>query len=102
MSLNVLEDNALIALKEYLASGYTIDLGGLIGIVASQFTPSEPESLALLASSSPFLLTCEPDLRFAPEGLTPYALLRANVYERLAARMIEECAGLRTEEAAAA
>jgi hypothetical protein len=90
MSLTVLEDDAVIALKEYLASGYTIDLGGLILFLASQFTPSDPESLAILASSA-FLMTREPDLRFAPEGLTPYALLRSNVYERLAARMVEEC-----------
>ena len=103
MSLTILECEAAGALEGYLASGYTIDLGGLIGIVASQFTPSEPRDLAVLAVSAPFLLTREPDLTCAAiEGLTPYALLQANTYEHLAACLRQICDHLRTEDPAAA
>ena len=56
MSLQILEQDALKTIGQYLDSAYTIDVGGLIGLVASQFTPSDPRILALIAASSPRLL----------------------------------------------
>src|SRR5687767_4510114 len=102
-SLQDVERQALRTLDGYLASGYTIDLGGLIGIVAAQYTPSDPETLARFAILDPSLLTREPDLRSAgDDGLTPYTLLRANTYERIAARLRSECAQRQWDESTAA
>lgn len=99
MSLRSLEREAIRTLDRYLASGYTIDLGGLIGMVAAQFTPSEPSALAQLAITEPSLLTREPDVRLVTDdSLTAYALLRANTYEHIAGKLREECVQRRSEE----
>ena len=98
-SLPCLERDTIKALRHYLSSGYTLDIGGLIGLIAAQHTPSEPERLAQIAAESPFLLTRVPDLRLASdEGLTPYALLRANAYEHLAGILRDECSQRRCED----
>ena len=92
MSLASLEQEARRALLHYLASGWTLDIAGLVGMVAEQFTPNQPSALARLAVTDPYLLTCRPDVRFlADDGPTPYSLLRANTYERIALQLREEC-----------
>ena len=101
MTLRNCEHTALRAFREYIRAGYTIDPAGLAAHVAAEVTPNGPITLAKLVLDSPFLLTREPDiLQIADRSVTPYALIRANVYEHLASMLASEWSDLQRCEAA--